>query len=121
MAVNRPTCAANLFVVLARGLSHSMASTCGLPSRGQITRLFLTSRKTRFSKSRTSSAGVIFQLWICTGCSCPQLIHTFFFFQAEDGIRDLIVTGVQTCALPISSQLCGLNTLTRAGKLLSES
>src|SRR6185312_7618293 len=25
-----------------------------------------------------------------------------FFFQAEDGIRDLIVTGVQTCALPIS-------------------
>src|SRR5206468_4652076 len=26
-----------------------------------------------------------------------------FFFQAEDGIRDLIVTGVQTCALPISS------------------
>src|SRR2546421_2081820 len=28
--------------------------------------------------------------------------HHFFFFQAEDGIRDLIVTGVQTCALPIS-------------------
>jgi len=28
--------------------------------------------------------------------------HLFiFFFQAEDGIRDLIVTGVQTCALPI--------------------
>src|SRR5256712_3278169 len=29
-------------------------------------------------------------------------IFFFFFFQAEDGIRDLIVTGVQTCALPIS-------------------
>src|SRR2546430_9263231 len=28
----------------------------------------------------------------------------FFFFQAEDGIRDLTVTGVQTCALPISEQ-----------------
>src|SRR5256886_6900225 len=28
--------------------------------------------------------------------------HFFFFFQAEDGIRDLTVTGVQTCALPIS-------------------
>src|SRR6266404_8968749 len=27
----------------------------------------------------------------------------FFFFQAEDGIRDKLVTGVQTCALPISS------------------
>ena len=26
----------------------------------------------------------------------------FFFFQAEDGIRDRLVTGVQTCALPIS-------------------
>src|SRR2546430_12517387 len=29
-------------------------------------------------------------------------ICIFFFFQAEDGIRDLTVTGVQTCALPIS-------------------
>src|SRR5438034_5177457 len=28
----------------------------------------------------------------------------FFFFQAEDGIRDHCVTGVQTCALPISQQ-----------------
>src|SRR2546430_4812008 len=28
----------------------------------------------------------------------------FFFFQAEDGIRDLTVTGVQTCALPISGR-----------------
>src|SRR5206468_8613591 len=35
------------------------------------------------------------------------LIYFFFFFQAEDGIRDLIVTGVQTCALPISfSNIC---------------
>src|SRR2546421_7704810 len=30
-------------------------------------------------------------------------LFSFFFFQAEDGIRDLIVTGVQTCALPIST------------------
>src|SRR2546425_7629957 len=30
------------------------------------------------------------------------LIYFFFFFQAEDGIRDKLVTGVQTCALPIS-------------------
>src|SRR2546430_2823544 len=29
------------------------------------------------------------------------VIASFFFFQAEDGIRDLTVTGVQTCALPI--------------------
>src|SRR2546421_489430 len=33
-------------------------------------------------------------------CFRPACIF-FFFFQAEDGIRDLIVTGVQTCALPI--------------------
>src|SRR5688572_32847982 len=32
-------------------------------------------------------------------------IFFFFFFQAEDGIRDLTVTGVQTCALPISAAL----------------
>src|SRR2546430_11825766 len=31
-----------------------------------------------------------------------SVVHLcFFFFQAEDGIRDLTVTGVQTCALPI--------------------
>src|SRR2546425_13370059 len=30
-----------------------------------------------------------------------MLIFFFFFFQAEDGIRDKLVTGVQTCALPI--------------------
>src|SRR2546430_15878630 len=29
----------------------------------------------------------------------------FFFFQAEDGIRDLTVTGVQTCALPILASI----------------
>src|SRR5256714_14910695 len=28
-------------------------------------------------------------------------VLSFFFFQAEDGIRDKLVTGVQTCALPI--------------------
>src|SRR2546430_11276118 len=32
-------------------------------------------------------------------------IYLFFFFQAEDGIRDLTVTGVQTCALPIYHKL----------------
>src|SRR3712207_7429518 len=30
------------------------------------------------------------------------MLFVFFFFQAEDGIRDIGVTGVQTCALPIS-------------------
>src|SRR5690606_40244542 len=31
----------------------------------------------------------------------PCISRSFFFFQAEDGIRDFHVTGVQTCALPI--------------------
>src|SRR3712207_6215108 len=37
------------------------------------------------------------------------LLCCFFFFQAEDGIRDIGVTGVQTCALPICRQ-CTLPT-----------
>src|SRR2546430_7266118 len=39
-----------------------------------------------------------------TSCIVSRLrffLLFFFFFQAEDGIRDLTVTGVQTCALPI--------------------
>src|SRR2546429_2407344 len=32
-----------------------------------------------------------------------RFVRVFFFFQAEDGIRDVAVTGVQTCALPILS------------------
>src|SRR2546430_12404884 len=42
----------------------------------------------------------------------------FFFFQAEDGIRDLTVTGVQTCALPIRSMIQaedGIRDLTVTG------
>src|SRR5256885_10898047 len=34
-----------------------------------------------------------------------RLVLPIFFFQAEDGIRDYKVTGVQTCALPILGQL----------------
>src|SRR2546426_2911556 len=32
------------------------------------------------------------------------MVYSCFFFQAEDGIRDYKVTGVQTCALPISTR-----------------
>src|SRR2546430_10285315 len=41
----------------------------------------------------------------------PSKCWLFFFFQAEDGIRDLTVTGVQTCALPISAASRGLLVL----------
>src|SRR5256885_4043965 len=40
-----------------------------------------------------------------------SLVFSFvFFFQAEDGIRDYKVTGVQTCALPISRAFIGCTT-----------
>src|SRR5579875_4117605 len=44
-------------------------------------------------------------------------MYFFFFFQAEDGIRDHCVTGVQTCALPISraDQLVDLRIVVVAG------
>src|SRR2546426_4264986 len=42
------------------------------------------------------------------------MIVFFFFFQAEDGIRDYKVTGVQTCALPISAQAAKLKSDTAA-------
>ena len=41
------------------------------------------------------------QLGSCLGMP-PVNLSRDFFFQAEDGIRDIGVTGVQTCALPIS-------------------
>src|SRR2546428_2078721 len=48
------------------------------------------------------------------------ILDPFFFFQAEDGIRDLIVTGVQTCALPIWEIRGGKKTFEkqRGGKIL---
>src|SRR6266478_7303338 len=54
----------------------------------------------------------------------PEMRSTgyFFFFQAEDGIRDLTVTGVQTCALPIlelarvlKAALCATRRVTDEG------
>src|SRR5256886_4137111 len=50
--------------------------------------------------SMTQSFGTLLLLRICHSLLC-----FFFFFQAEDGIRDLTVTGVQTCALPIFSSI----------------
>src|SRR6266853_928843 len=62
------------------------------------------------SKRRISGmALLIFALLqrICLMLSLQLLlvILIFFFFQAEDVIRDLTVTGVQTCALPISLEI----------------
>src|SRR6267378_209573 len=55
-----------------------------------------------------------------------QWKRTFFFFQAEDGIRALYVTGVQTCALPISASAASLTAtapprLSRRARSMSRS
>src|SRR2546422_3089859 len=47
------------------------------------------------------------------------VLWVFFFFQAEDGIRDVAVTGVQTCALPILTWTIALALLLAAWALLS--
>src|SRR5256885_6959403 len=49
------------------------------------------------------------ELHIASTCDFAnkRLDYIFFFFQAEDGIRDYKVTGVQTCALPISAEWLG--------------
>src|SRR5690606_30718444 len=44
----------------------------------------------------------------------------FFFFQAEDGIRDFHVTGVQTCALPILSRLPNTRSLQRPDRVMEQ-
>src|SRR5690554_6626751 len=49
-----------------------------------------------------------------------QLVN-HFFFQAEDGIRDADVTGVQTCALPISKRLASLSRINKSAKDRSRS
>src|SRR5688572_13226081 len=48
-------------------------------------------------------------------------VFFFFFFQAEDGIRDLTVTGVQTCALPISSRLSASGNVPQLSRLRDRS
>src|SRR5258708_23682924 len=47
------------------------------------------------------AVGASFSWCVNLHSHCATLFRFFFFFQAEDGIRDDLVTGVQTCALPI--------------------
>src|SRR5688572_31827521 len=52
---------------------------------------------------------------------CCLRFDCFFFFQAEDGIRDLTVTGVQTCALPISDNVASATSVCLAATTTSRS
>src|SRR5260370_5419605 len=47
-----------------------------------------------------------------------HISRCFFFFQAEDGIRDSSVTGVQTCALPISPPFVEVGSTVKKGQVL---
>src|SRR5208282_3361485 len=51
--------------------------------------------------------GVVFVVCFFFFFDVAAVVVFFFFFQAEDGIRDATVTGVQTCALPISRAEAG--------------
>src|SRR2546430_3421712 len=56
-------------------------------------------------------------IWCMIAITWPRartIARLFFFFQAEDGIRDLTVTGVQTCALPIYARVVGPRSPPRA-------
>src|SRR5256886_2857050 len=56
------------------------------------------------SLDRVAPAGKTESGHLMAKCSYSERLGVSFFFQAEDGIRDLTVTGVQTCALPICPQ-----------------
>src|SRR5437764_3831352 len=58
-----------------------------------------------------SSYNLFVRLFVCL----LYMLFLFFFFQAEDGIRDTSVTGVQTCALPIC-----IDAFCRAPRVLAE-
>src|SRR5438876_4281073 len=61
-----------------------------------------------------STDGVSVDMWSDASRYIHSTFKCFFFFQAEDGIRDGRVTGVQTCALPIWSYSIALEPTTIA-------
>src|SRR5260370_3427619 len=70
----------------------------------------------RFSRSRSDVIRLRWTMPLLRGgqvCCVVWFALFFFFFQAEDGIRDSSVTGVQTCALPIFASKRGAFTPAR--------
>src|SRR5256885_11729361 len=71
------------------------------------------SNRTTSPRTTADTFGFLLESRSVRGAECASGLHylcrvlLFFFFQAEDGIRDYKVTGVQTCALPISAGLTG--------------
>src|SRR5262249_56457317 len=80
----------HLRLVNHHGMEYMVTSS--IPLSDSLLLLFALRVSVLFVCGYVNSSITIFDLWI---------ISFFFFFQAEDGIRDWSVTGVQTCALPI--------------------
>src|SRR5215469_16577574 len=79
---------------VAACLGNSQASLKGSPRRTALpVHVHQRSSEARLQAHLLSPA---------PGCIIESAYGFLLFFQAEDGIRDLYVTGVQTCALPIS-------------------
>src|SRR5690349_4695339 len=105
--IGRASCRerAEMPVAAASGCSHRRnGRTCSSPTT--------STKRSPLSVSGTSggsprrwppSAGIENGCWPTDRCGSST--YRTFFFQAEDGIRDLYVTGVQTCALPIYHQI----------------
>src|SRR5260370_32865142 len=101
-----------------RGVDEIRAWYCGQPPR--VRGKFL-SRLMTLSQLQPHEWGLPYFRWLHGECEGLGEIrfelargqhrllgyHDLFFFQAEDGIRDSSVTGVQTCALPISAIFIG--------------
>src|SRR5688572_8423131 len=97
-----------LFAWRARDLGRALASLAVAPLLFVAYLLYLwADRGDPFAFARAqdvwtrhvSYAGPLGGIWDGLRAGWAGVRH--FFFQAEDGIRDLTVTGVQTCALPI--------------------
>src|SRR2546427_6841807 len=84
---------------MRHSFSSSLLSTrgCGAKQQGLRSR-----SQTNAPTSKTRNGAMEWTSMVCANF-LPREKQLGFFFQAEDGIRDLTVTGVQTCALPIFS------------------
>src|SRR5438034_6156355 len=81
-------------MIISMSMSSPKESSTGLSYSLSQSVVSCTSRSNRLLSSSMNILAVR-----------PSRFPTIFFFQAEDGIRDHCVTGVQTCALPISERL----------------
>src|SRR5256885_1617382 len=78
-------------------LRHYMLHASSIPLLAYLCALLPQSHSSHYWQS----TAITIRVRLTLPCLLPSLIFFFFFFQAEDGIRDYKVTGVQTCALPI--------------------